>query len=897
MRVALISLPNGEGMPIDLLEREEQLRQLEHSLALASAGRGRIVAIAAEAGAGKTALVERFVSHHSHEALVHWGACENLSTPEVLLPLRDIARAAGEPLDTAADHVRMFEWLLRLLVRAAKPSILVIEDLHWGDTATLDLLRFLARRIARVRALLLITYRDEELGAQSPIRHLLGEASAGSVERVALQPLSLQAVSALAAKSGRSGGDVFALTAGNPFLVTETLAVAQVVPSAAVRDATLARVARLSEPSQRVLEAVSIFPRRAETAIVADLVTGGLDACLDECIEKGMLTLEGGVVRFRHELARRAVEDALAPSRRRDLHRKVVNELRRRQKSRASEIVHHAERAADTPALLEFALLAGDEAARAGAPREAAAHYRTILKHRESIVPDLLVGTLEKHAEQSYLMGDSVAAMVSMTEAAQLRRQAGNMLGLGRNLTRLTRFAWMCGQRAEAERYVQEAIAVLQTAPPGAELAWAYSHQSQLDMLAFRVDAAISWGQRALDLARELGQTEIIVHALSNMGTARAEIESSGTCAEIEQGFDLAVAGGYHDHVERAACNLTCVYYWRRCYAESLAQIDRGVAYALERELTHWEGYLRGWRAMIRLDKGEWTLAEEEAQEISSRQSIADIYRFPALIALARLRARRGDPDGALPLAAARRLSASLAELQRTIYVLVAEAEQIWLQADAAPKSSDDVRSSEELERSAVLGRLAEVQSLAEERNARWIIEDAMLWRYQLGDRSQATGNLSSPYREHCEGRWRQAADGWQALGHPYEMALALSAGDETAQHQALEVFDQLGAVPAASRLRRQMRTDGARTIPRGPIAETRANVAGLTRRQTQVLELVGEGMTNLEIAERLCISAKTAEHHVSAVMARFGASTRREAVVAARKVGLLDAKDRGGDR
>lgn len=889
--------PNREGTPIDLLEREEQLRQLEHSLALASAGRGRVVAIAAEAGAGKTALVEQFVSRHSHDALVHWGACENLSTPEVLLPLRDIARAAGEPLDTAADHVRMFEWLLRLLVSAAKPSILVIEDLHWGDTATLDLLRFLARRIARVRALLLITYRDEELGALSPIRHLLGEASAGSVERVALHPLSLQAVTALAAKSGRVGGDVFALTAGNPFLVTETLAVAQIAPSAAVRDATLARVARLSEPSQRVLEAVSIFPRRAETAIVADLVSSGLDASLDECIEKGMLTLDGGVVRFRHELARRAVEDALAPSRRRELHRKVVNELRRRPKSRASEIFHHAERAADSPALLEFSLLAGDEAARAGAPREAASHYRTILDHRESIGPDLLVGTLEKHAEQSYLMGDSVEAMGSMTEAAQLRRQAGNMIGLGRNLTRLTRFAWMCGQRAEAERYIQEAIAVLQTAPPGAELAWAYSHQSQLDMLAFRMDSAINWGQQALDLARELGHSEIVVHALSNMGSARAEIESSVRSVELEQGFDLAVAGGFHDHVERAACNLTCLYYWRRCYAESLAQIDRGVAYAVERELTHWEGYLRGWRAMIRLDKGEWALAEEEAQEISSRQFIADVYRFPALIALARLRARRGDPDGGLPLAAARRLSASLAELQRTIYVLVAEAEQIWLQADGAPKSADDSRSSEELDRSAVLGRLAEVQSLAEERNARWIIEDAMLWRYQLGDRSQATGNLSSPYREHCEGRWRQAADGWQALGQPYEMALALSSGDETAQHQALEVFDQLGAIPAASRLRRQMRTDGARTIPRGPIAETRANVAGLTRRQTQVLELVGEGMTNLEIAERLCISGKTAEHHVSAVMARFGAATRREAVVAARKVGLLDAKDRGGDR
>jgi DNA-binding CsgD family transcriptional regulator len=853
------------------------------------------VAIAAEAGAGKTALVERFVGRHSADAMIHWGACENLSTPEVLLPLRDIARAAGTTLDTSADHVRMFEWLLRLLVSAAKPSILVIEDLHWGDTATLDLLRFLARRIARVRALLLITYRDEELGAQSPIRHLLGEASAGSVERVTLQPLSLQTVSELAARSGRVGRDVFALTAGNPFLVTETLAVTQLTPSAAVRDATLARVSRLSEPSQRVLQAVSIFPRRAETAIVADLVSGGLDAALDECIEKGMLTLEGGVVRFRHELARRAVEDSLAPSRRRELHRKVVYELRRRQNSRASEIAHHAERADDIAALLEFSHLAGDEAARAGAPREAASHYLKILKLREVIDSNLLVNTLESHAEQSYLMGDSVAAMYSIKQAAQLRRDSGNVIGLGRNLTRLTRFAWMCGQRADAERHIQEAIDVLKTAPPGSELAWAYSHQSQLDMLAFRMDSAIRWGQLALNLARDLGNDEVIVHALGNVGAARADLESSVRCEELERGFELAVAGRYHDHVERAACNLTCIHYWRRSYAESLAQIERGVAYAMERELTHWEGYLRGWRAMIRLDLGEWAQAEEEAQDISSRPFIGDVFRFPALISLARLRIRRGDPDAGAPLKAARGLSASLGELQRKIYVIVAEAEHLWLLMEG-PKSMGDDPLTEESERRAILAQLAEIQALAKERSVRWIVENAALWRYLLGEREFATGELSSPYREHCEGRWQQAADAWRALGMPYELAIALSAGDQPAQHQALDIFDRLGAIPAASRLRRQMRSVGARAIPRGPIAETRANAAGLTRRQTQVLELVGEGMTNLEIAERLCISGKTAEHHVSAIMARFGAATRREAVAAARKFGLLDPKDRGTD-
>jgi len=863
---------------IDLLERDEQLRRLVDAFAHAREGRGRIIAIAAEAGAGKTALTERFVANHAQVARMYWGACENLSTPEVLLPLRDIARASGESFDLGADHIRSFESLLRLLSNGAKPSLLVIEDVHWADTATLDLIRFLGRRIARVRALILITYRDEEVDARSPVRNLLGEVPAGNMERMTLAPLSLAAVTSLAAKRGRSGEEVFALTAGNPFLVTEALAVDGDVPTDAVRDSTLARASRLPDSARVVLDAVSIFPRHAETAVVADLVKGAIDGGLDECVEKGMLSLEGGIVQFRHELARRAIEASIAPARRRALHQKVVDVLKRRSDARASEIAHHAERAADVVALLKFAHRAGEEAARAGAPREAAAHFAAVLRHRDALDPVLVVEVLEHYAEQAYLMGGADIAVISMTEAAELRRRANDTLGLGRDLTRLTRFAWMCGLRAEAERFIEEAIAVLQTAPPGPELAWAYSHQSQLDMLASRMDLAITWGERALELARRLGQREIIIHALGNIGSAKADDVGSGNCVELEESFELAVAGKFHDHVERASCNLTCTHYWRRDYRAALEYIDRGVSYASALELTHWEGYLRGWRTMIRLDQGDWGGAEEEALEICSRTYAADVYRFPALITLARLRVRRGDQDAETPLEAARRLSATMAELQRSVYIATIVAESAWLESSVPTRATDEARSL-----------LREVHTLAEERSSHWVAEDSALWLYMLGEPVAGTARLATPFREHCEGSWREAATGWRALGRPYEEALALSAGDDAAQRQALEIFDRLGAVLAAARLRRQMRAGGARAVPRGPIGVTRANSAGLTRRQVQVLGLVDEGLSNTEIASRLCISAKTAEHHVSAIMARLDAPTRREAAAAARNRGLLE--------
>jgi len=866
---------------IDLLERDEQLRRLGDAFARAREGRGRIVAIAAEAGSGKTALIERFVADHAQVARLYWGACENLSTPEVLLPLRDIARASGESFDLGADHIRSFESLLRLLSNGAKPSLLVIEDVHWADTATLDLIRFLGRRIARVRALLLITYRDEEVDARSPVRNLLGEAPAGNVERMALPPLSLAAVTSLAAKRGRRGEELFALTEGNPFLVTEALAVDGDVPTDAVRDSTLARASRLPDSARVVLDAVSIFPRHAETALVADLIKGAIDAGLDACVEKGMLSIEGGILQFRHELARRAIEASIAPARRRALHQKVVDVLKRRSDARASEIAHHAERAADVAALLKFAQRAGEEAARAGAPREAAAHFAAVLRHRDALDPVLVVEVLEHYAEQACLMGQADIAVISMTEAAELRRRANDTLGLGRDLTRLTRFAWMRGRRAEAERFVEEAIAELQTAPPGPELAWAYSHQSQLDMLASRMDIAITWGERALELATRLGQKEIIIHALGNIGSAKAD-DGSGKCVELEQSFALAVAGKYHDHVERASCNLTCTYYWRRDYRSALDYIDRGVSYASALELTHWEGYLRGWRSMVRLDQGDWVSAEEEALEICSRTYAADVYRFPALITLARLRMRRGDQDAETPLEAARRLSTTMAELQRSVYIAIIVAESAWLESSVPTPAIDEARSL-----------LREVYTLAEERHSRWAAEDSALWLYMLGESVAGTARFPTPFREHCEGRWHEAAAGWRALGRPYEEAMALSGGDDAAQRQALEIFDRLGAVPAAARLRRQMRASGVRAVPRGPIGVTRANSAGLTRRQVQVLGLVDEGLSNTEIASRLCISTKTAEHHVSAIMARLDAPTRQEAAAAARNRGLLGSSEK----
>jgi hypothetical protein len=435
-------------------------------------------------------------------------------------------------------------------------------------------------------------------------------------------------------------------------------------------------------------------------------------------------------------------------------------------------------------------------------------------------------------------------ALLPLRDIARASGEAfdpNDVLELGRDLTRLSRYSWICGRRQDAEGFIAEAIAVLERIPPGVELAWAYSHQSQLEMLASQMDAAVQWGNRALALAEQLGAEEIIIHALANIGTAKADHVRSGRCAEVERSFQLASAGNYHDHVERASCNLTCQYYNRRDYPASLGYLERGVAYAATRELTHWEAYLRGWRAMIHVDQGDWAAAEGEIATILSRVYSSDVYRFPALVALTRLRLRWGEADAATPLEEVRRLATSQAELQRSVYLGVLLAERAWL-SDAEGAG---------IETSEATASLREIFALAVNRGAHWAADDAALWLHTLGEFEFDAAGLASPFREHCEGRWQAAAAGWAALGRPYEEAMALSEGDDEAQRRALDVFDRLSANAAAALLRRRMRARGSRAVPRGPISGTRANPAGLTRRQAQVVSLVDEGLSNIEIAAR----------------------------------------------
>ena len=299
---------------MQLVEREQFLYDLEAILADVNAGNGCFVLISGEAGIGKTALVEQFIETNKKQTRVFWGTCDALFTPRPLGPLYDIAPQMQNNLlsllEQQAPRASILAAVLEEMENGPTPSIFVIEDVHWADEATLDLLKFLGRRINRIKMMLVATYRDDEVPIDHPLRLVLGDLPNRAVARLRLSPLSEAGVKILADRAGRRIRDLFMVTGGNPFFVTEALATKQSGVPVTVRDAVVSRAARLSADARAVVELVSVVPARTETWLLSETVNPDSSA-LEECAAAGMLKVDGEVIAFRHELARLAVEESL----------------------------------------------------------------------------------------------------------------------------------------------------------------------------------------------------------------------------------------------------------------------------------------------------------------------------------------------------------------------------------------------------------------------------------------------------------------------------------------------------------------------------------------------------------------------------------------------------------
>jgi DNA-binding CsgD family transcriptional regulator/tetratricopeptide (TPR) repeat protein len=866
---------------MELLEREQFLGELEAILSDVAAGNGRLVLVSGEAGIGKTSLVERFATAQKAQARVFWGACDALFTPRPLGPLYDIAQQTRSHLlallEEEAPRASIFSAALDEMKQGRAPSITVIEDVHWADEATLDLLKFLGRRITRINSMIVVTYRDDEVGADHPLRLVLGDLSHRSVARLRLPPLSEDAVELMAEGAGRRPEELYAVTGGNPFFVSEALASKEPGVPVTVRDAVLSRAARLSPASRAVLELVSVVPARTEMWLLADTIRPEADA-VGECIDAGVLRHEGGAVAFRHELARRAVEDSITVPRRQGLHNLVLKALLNRgSEALLARIVHHAAQAGNATAVLKYAPVAAEQAAATGAHREAAAHYRTALQYADTLAPEERAALFERRSFECYLTDQGEESLQARREALEIWKALGNRLREGDNLRWMSRVNWVLGRRVEAEGYAAEAVMALEGLPPGPELAIAYSNRAQLHMLTDDYQQAVLWGSRAIELAEKLGATETLVHALNNVGSAEMLVGKEEGRIKLEESLRLALANDLQDHAARAFSNLAYFAVKDRNYRLAMRYLDDGIAYTTEHDLDFGKLYKTALRARAFFERGEWDRAADDASFVLRHHRVSAITKIPALTVLGHLRVRRGDPDAARLLDEAHELAVEAGELQRIAPVAAARAESAWLEGDLE-RVVREAHTVLEMSRGHDDSRLQGEFPLA-------------FWAWRAGCAIEGHEKLDAPYAQQVAGDWRAAARAWRELGCPYEEAVALADGDEAARLAALEIFERLGAVPAAERLRQALRARGVRGIPRGPRPSTRENPAGLTSRQVEVLALMADGLSNAEIAARLFISPKTVDHHVSAILAKLGARTRAEAVSVALQSNLITPK------
>lgn len=860
-----------------LLERERQLAILAALLDEAASHAGRLLLIEGEAGVGKTTLLGHFREAVTPVTPVFIGRCDPLSTPHPLGPFIEIVAALrGQTQDllrAGAPRDEVFRAFQAQLSASPEPVVVAIEDAHWADEATLDLLRFVGRRIEATRSLVIVTYRDDEVGRDHPLRVVVGDlATSLAVRRLALPRLSEGAVALLARSSAVDPVELYRQTGGNPFFVTEVLQTGSSGIPTTVRDAVLARAARLSPIGRRTLEAAAVIGPTVEGWLLGATTN---DPATEECVARGVLVADGAGYAFRHEIARAAILESIDPSSRVGLHARILEALRGLPEADwpVARMAHHAEEAGDREAVLAFAQAAARRAVALESHREAADQLARAVRFADSLPPEERAELLEAYAREHTVTDRTDLATSALTDAVAIWRAAADPRREGGALALLAGSLVASGKNRDADAAALAALDLLEPLPNGPEKVHALAVRAFLLMLDRDNREAIEVGHRAIGAGRNMeGATASVVSAYNSVGCARILLGDERGREDLEESLRLAQAAGYHRGVAGAWSNLGTAFGEMYQFEIADANLAMAIAYAIEHDNDIARYYAEAWQALSHLHQGRWPEAAGRAAMVLARPNLAAWSRIMANLALGRLRARQGDPGAWEALDEALALSEPTGTLQRLGPVRAARAE-------AASLAGDPERA---------IAEARAVLPLAIQHGHPWHMGELSYWLTKSGEPVPKLDGIASPYALQLGGHWAEAAKEWEALHCPYEAARALLEGDTVAAvERAHATFVQLGARPAAVMAAQRLREMGARSVPRGPRPATRRNPAGLTARELEIVRLVARGMRNDEIARHLFLSSRTVDHHVAAVLAKLEVGRRGEVAEAATRLGI----------
>lgn len=863
---------------MELIEREGFLHTLHQCFKDARKGEGHTVFICGEAGIGKTSLVKKFSKETDGPCKVLLGTCDALFAPRPLAPLYDIMLELDMEQSissrAASDRADFFSDLLLRFKKQQQPFMVIFEDIHWADEATLDFIKFLARRITQLPCLFILTYRDNEIHPKHPLRNVLGQLVPGSFTKLELPLLSKEAVEKLATERGHTNKDVYSISGGNPFYVNEILASYNLEVPDSVRDSILSTYNNCDEQSKLVWDVLAVIPSPFEVDYL-EQIAQDYEESVALCLHYKILIIENNRISFKHELFRRTIESVLSPFEKVKLHRRILelflpsleknNELER--------IVHHAKNANEYDLVMRYAPVAAKKAAAVGAHIEASRLYLTAIEYYQEKDKDLLVSLYEAYAYECYLTSQIKDALIYTTRSLDIWKEKNEPEKIGNSLRFLSRLWWFDGNRKQADHYGQLAVEAFLNEPASKAHALALSNMSQLHMLADNSKESVAWGEKAIAMAKQIADEEILAHALNNTGTALCnyEVSKKKGMVMLQESLDISLRNGYHEHVARAYTNQGSIGVKLKDFPFAEKALHEGIHYCEERDLNSWSTYMLSWKARFCLETGNWNEALAIAEKLLNPDTSPPV-RISLLVVKALILMRKGEGDYTTVLREAYRLAISAFEVQRLLPVMAACLESEWLTGHPFVTQKD----IDEL-----------IALMKHTDNA---IDNSMFlfWLKRTKGVTIEGFQLFEIYQDTPKKAAARSAEAWEKLGAPYEQALMLFECDEESKKRALSIMLGLGAEATAQKLKQQMRESGMKSIPRGMRKSTQSNPANLTQREIDIVVLLKDGLQNKEIADKLYISPKTVDHHISSILFKLDVNSRSKAAQEASRLGII---------
>jgi tetratricopeptide (TPR) repeat protein len=780
----------------ELLERENELGVLSRLVrSVVRTGRGSVVLVTGEAGSGKSALTRALIGRLDEDLVVAMGGCDDLLAPRSLGPFRDMAEKLPDLasiLSRAAQAEDILPALLRYL--SAAPSILVLEDVHWADDATLDAIRYLSRRITAIPAVLLLTFRDEDIGATHPLRRVLGSLSGSSTRRIELAALSVDAVRRLAGGDEEEAAEIHRVTRGNPFFVTEVLDADRDGVPATVRDAVLGRIGRLPSAARRLAELIAVVPSRTERWL-AEALAGDEPGALVHLERAGVVSGGPDYVSFRHELARQAIELSLTVGELVQANRAVIDALLGRPRVEPSRIIHHAVPALRTDLLLRHGPSAAADAERDGAHRQAAETLRVVLTHAEHLDQSEHANLLTRRAYSLYVVNEYNEALPCAVSAVAVAERSQNPLLLAEALMVLSRIALFARGPTTARQAAARAVAILEKLDDEArlaaaliELARTHSNLATVGIVAQPDPAVVRHTERALALGDRLRRDDLRAQALWYRGSGRLAEGDLGGSEDIERAIALTATESRLETRVRGYVNAAGSAYRAGRHQEAHRYVGEGLRHAADGEFAAGEYRLYLTSAAVSASQGDWDRAIAVLRRLVSGPGQPGTMGLLAQSLLARLLGRRGDPEASAILDEATRDPVWMNDSSIAGPLSVALVEVAWLAGTA-----DEIPSA--------VWNAVELAA-----RARHTAIHAELCGYlrRAGHQVTAPADAPGPWNPALAGRWREAAAAWHALGERYEQAVeqACSADDPLARAAGMAALAGLGATATLARVR-----------------------------------------------------------------------------------------------